>query len=318
VICICFEAFFGRLNKLRESNEPSEVNDMYVIPDPILGFKFSPGALFKNDMLVHKKDTIFNVCYSSDEYGRRIVPQDSSGFQKTKHAIFVGCSYTFGHGLSDKETIPFLFEKKCKNYQPYNFGFEAYAPNQIAWQFDPESNIINNKNVLQDSGVAIYTFINDHLSRVYGGTLYLNYAPGTPEVYLKNDSLIVTKRDKWQLRKAKFLYNTQTLKYFNFNYYYPESAGYFKRFADLLNYSAKQYHQKFKGNFYVAIYPTKNNELRWTAFLDPSIKLIRVPLPDDYDSNLKNYLLSPEYDLHPTGLLNRYYVNYISKYITKD
>jgi hypothetical protein len=114
------------------------------------------------------------------------------------------------------------------------------------------------------------------------------------------------------------LYNTQTLRYFNFNYYYPGTDAFRKRFADLLNYSAKQYRQKFRGKFYVAIYPTKNNDLSWTAFLDPSITLIKVPLPADYDSNLKNYLLSPEFDLHPRVLLNSYYVNYISNYINKE
>lgn len=314
VIGICFEAFFGKLNKNLEAKEATEILDRFTVNDPKLGFKFSENVCAAKAMLIYGDDTIYNVTYSSDAYGRRIISTDTA--HKSKHAIFLGCSYTFGHGLPERETIPFMFEKMRPTYESFNYGYEAYGPNQMAWQFSPSSNLINKNNIPQDSGIALYTYIDDHLCRVYGGSFYLQYCPTTPEVYIRNDSLVIARRSKMQLLKAKVFNKIQTLKYFDFNSYYPDSDEFYKRFADILNYSARQYYQKFKGKFYVGIYPG-NSVLRWTKWLDASITLVKVPPPPDFKSNQKKYFISPKFDQHPSVFLNRYYVNYISKFINQ-
>ena len=316
LICICFEWVFGRMNKIREANDPVEINDNWFIKDPVLGFKLSPGLCASKAMLLQGNDTIYNVTYSSDQYGRRILNGDSTQALKNRHAVFLGCSFTFGHGLPENQTFPVQFQNVRNNFEIYDYGFEAYAPNQVALQFKPGLDLINKTTVSQDTGIAVYTFINDHLDRVYGGSIYLSYAPNTPDVFVNNNQIEIRPRSHGQIRKAKLLNNIQTLKHFNFNFYYPGTTEFYKRFASIVNYCALKYKESFpNGTFYTVIYPVKDPDLAWLKFLDPSIVVIRVPLPSDYEKNQRNYLLDPNYDQHPTGALNKYYANYISKFI---
>jgi len=226
----------------------------------------------------------------------------------------LGCSYTHGTGLDYTSSFPFLFEKKYPEYKSYNFGVNGFAPNQICLLFDEGINIINDNSVAHDSGFCIYTFIIDHLNRVYGSSNCYSFNAGSPDVYVKDTKLIRKKRSEiisWLLN------NSATMTYFNIHTTYPKNEEFYMRFADIINYTAAKYWKlKPAGEFYVAIYPcSKENDTAWVKFLNKKIQVINPAPPADIENN-PSYFIS-NWDLHPTHKLNSYYIEEISKSIIK-
>lgn len=183
VICILFifEILFGFLNSQKQINylwseERFQVGDKYICESAKLGFEFIPNCNNKRAIEIYKGDTIYDVQYSSNNFSCRVDEkytvnnQTKSDSLRNKHAIFLGCSYTFGTGLDYHSTFPYLFEINNNEYKSYNFALGGYGPHQICLQFNEGINIINNESVPQDSGFCIYTYIDDHLNRVYGGS----------------------------------------------------------------------------------------------------------------------------------------------------
>jgi hypothetical protein len=116
----------------------------------------------------NKKDghLIYDVTYSIDGYGRRITaipnPDKRDGF-----ILFFGCSFTYGEGVADEQTLPYQVGLKTDRYHPYNYGFHGFGP------FDAlakASNTEFRKEIRQGNGIIIYDFIEDHINRTIGGS----------------------------------------------------------------------------------------------------------------------------------------------------
>ncbi len=70
-------------------------------------FGFKPPAKKKITLKKQREYMVYDVSYHFDEYGRRKTSV-SSKVAKNKYVIFFGCSVTFGEGLNDEDTIPYL------------------------------------------------------------------------------------------------------------------------------------------------------------------------------------------------------------------
>ncbi len=322
IILLCFEVVFGFLN----SNDKSSITGYYdyVVSDSVLGWRFKPNCDQVRSTKIYNDDTVYDVYYSSDKYSRRkqysfdeLNPNFLS--DKKKHAIFLGCSFTFGQGLNYESTFPYLFERENPDYKSYNYGFSNYAPHEFCFFFDKGVNIVNNVSVPQDSGFCMYSYIDDHLNRVFGSSDYLSNAntKDSPEVFIKNNKLILKKRSCVKKMTSWFLNNSETLKYFGIKTTYPKNDEFYRRFADIVNYTACKYWElKPFGDFYVSLYPNKYCviDTSWIKFLDKKIILLKTNSPKDFDSN-KSYLIKN--DGHPNKQLNLYYAQEITKSIIK-
>jgi hypothetical protein len=92
-------------------------------------------------------------------------PNDNSN-KNARCVLFFGCSFTFGEGLNDDQTMPYLVGVKSKGeYHPYNFGFHGYGPHQMlaALEHGFEEKIIACK-----PKYAIYQALPDHDRRSAG------------------------------------------------------------------------------------------------------------------------------------------------------
>ncbi len=300
-----------------------EGGEAYAGPDEVLGSRLRPNLQNAKHWQILGKDTLYNICFSSDQFSRRI-PDD--GFMKThpmnehhpdKHALFFGCSFTFGQGIMYSSTFPYLFEASNPHYKSYNYGAGGYGPHQIALLFDKRVNTVNSESVKEPDGFALYTFIDDHLNRVYGSSIYLRWSPPTPlNVHVENDSLIVEEWPEKQLMKASFLNDMALLRFFDYAFYAPDTEDFYKRFADIINYTAKKYWKvKPGGRFYVGIYPGYSVFLNWTKYLNEKIIVLNVDAPADFAENPNKYMLYN--DGHPSHNINVYYVNEITKQMQK-
>ncbi len=147
-------------NPIYKETKMFELDQHCTISDPYIGFKNNPGAsvnTIKYSML--NGDTVFNVWYHINANGARKNPLTYS--DNNRYALFLGCSITFGSGLSDNETLPYYFDSSS-NYRSYNYGVGSYGTQQVTATLE-KKNI--RSEIKEKTGIGFYVFIDDHLKR---------------------------------------------------------------------------------------------------------------------------------------------------------
>jgi hypothetical protein len=321
-ICILFELLFGYIVQTKKNTEDhiSQNGGDFFIDNQLIQYRFKPNSRAEKCVTLFGKDTLYNVSYSSDKYGRRInETMNLEDTSNTKAAILFGCSFAFGEGLNYNETIPYYLSTYNENVTSYNYGFSGYGPHIFPFFFPKYLNTLSSASIKEDTCVFIYTFIEDHLNRVYGNSNFLRYGANTSDIYVENNKLIIKKRSRINMFISKMISSSHTLSYFQISTSYPTKGEFFKRFASIINYTYLE-SLKIKPNskFIVAVYPeldSKKSALGWIKFLNNRIKVSVVKHPMDFTVQNRNKYLIP-HDGHPKGILNKYFVKEINKLIT--
>ncbi len=272
------------------------------IPDPILGLRAKPDMKFEWVKTLNGKP-VQQALINTDRYSRRKrVPTDDS-VSRDQFAVFFGCSFTFGDGLNDNETMPYYFERLNSRFESYNYAFFGYSSrHMLTWidKFDLE------KQISQKKGFGVYIYINDHVNRniptagwisFYNG-LFPDIDKSTLEhkgVYRENHPLLY-KAGMW-------LFDSNIRRNFKIDFPLRQRDKDYKLTADLIRKSAVDFKKKFPGSdFYVVLYPgtpesdpiRKNLTERGVRFFDYS-KLFPFPA--------KQY--QQTHDGHPNALAQR-------------
>ncbi len=130
--------------------------------DPILGHRRAPNYSKRSTKTIDGQ-TSYSVTYTTDSSGYRVTPEPVNPADDTC-LIFLGCSFTFGDGVDDEDSMPWQVAK-ISNRRSFNLGVSGYGPHHMlaAVEFDllPD---------LQDCSrkVAVYQAIEDHVSRAAG------------------------------------------------------------------------------------------------------------------------------------------------------
>lgn len=140
-----------------------------VEPHPQLTYHAKPSSSI-TDNLVRGGEVIYSCTYNIDSKSNRITPFNNSPERRCT-ALFLGCSFTFGTGVEDSETLPTQFANAATTYHPVNAGFNGYGLQQTWLQLRDEQFL---NSLPFDKGVAIYTFIDHHVSRLVGTPAVLN------------------------------------------------------------------------------------------------------------------------------------------------
>jgi len=154
-----------------------------VVEDEKLGWKQNPLTTVFD---VHRtKDVIiFNAIYNFDRFSRRVVPGD--GVPRTRHLIFFGCSYTYGYGINDNQTLPYYTYKNSKTYQAYNYAIGASGPHMMLSLIETTD---FRKQIKEKQGVFVYVYIDDHIQRANGFLEQRNWGTNAP-VYKKVNGVL--------------------------------------------------------------------------------------------------------------------------------
>ena len=266
-----------------------------IVLDDTLGYKAKP-----NWHLQWKPSERDNsLTFSTDSLSRRIVPtNDSSKSARNKYALFLGCSYTYGDGVSDKETMPYFFEQKAQHYLAQNYGFMGYSPLQTLALFQ-QRNL--RKEIKEPQGFGVYTYINDQIDRVIPASRWIELMKGRFPNLIHKSMLT----DGIFLKKHHILYdfvqwggNTNTAQYFRIGYPKIHNESHYQLVIDVLKKAKEEYKLQFKNDeFYVIIFPGSPLEPSMKTMFDRSgIKYF------DYSKLLdleKSYL--PFDSAHPKG-----------------
>ncbi len=283
------------------------------------GDYLSPGAFYRHDQLlgtalepsrkVHSRLTIDNrlvwdVDYSTDPMGRRTTIHPEGSIPE-KFAVFFGCSFLFGEGATDSETIPSQFSALAPSWRAYNYGVPGYGTQQMLAIL--ESNRLKDQ-VSEKTGVAIYLYLPEvHEARVVGEMDVVNsFASEHPFYELDRDGQPTYRgsfRDGRPLTTGLYdvLGKSQLVRCLGLNFPKRTQAHY-ELLGAMVAKSRRLFLEQFpEGRFIVAQFPGTSHRL---------LQSVPELTPDDYPDLCTLFDPSaPEYhfvgDGHPTPLANR-------------
>ncbi|CAG5001103.1 hypothetical protein DYBT9275_02595 [Dyadobacter sp. CECT 9275] len=168
----------------------------------------------------------------------------------------MGCSYTYGDGVSDHETLPYYFQKKALDYQAYNYGFLGHSPLHALARLQ-HSNW--KEQIQQGEGFGVFTLINDHLDRVIPASRWIELTKGRFP-YL-NESTMQTEGTFDQRRKLYTTFvtsfqSTALKEVLRWGYPRFHTKEHEELLVRIIVKARDEYVSRFKNqNFYVIIFP---------------------------------------------------------------
>jgi hypothetical protein len=107
---------------------PFDAEQKYYRGDPALGYSLNPNRSVRAG--IHDSiGVIYDVTYRVDSHGLRVTP--ASGTSGPAVGFF-GCSWTYGEGVEDDETLPNQFARATGGrYRVFNFALHGYGPHQM-------------------------------------------------------------------------------------------------------------------------------------------------------------------------------------------
>ncbi len=259
----------------------------YFVADDRLRTRILPDAVTQESMRFTTGEfTYEKVTYTSDPSGRRTTPNRKT-IAPQAHALFLGCSFTFGQGVADDATLPAQFARYSNGYfQAYNDGVPGAGPSQAYLRLlQPETF----DEVRPREGIAIFSFIPDHLNRVAAYKLSrLLYIAGSPlfrldeagnldgPFYVADDPDLKVRLDRYTtawdasptirrlLRKTQPPYRSER-----------EAIDVAVR---VLAEARAAYDAQFEGTFYVLIWPRNRNHYADYGYLLKAFENVGIPL----------------------------------------
>ncbi|HUP57920.1 MAG TPA: hypothetical protein VM598_10740 [Bdellovibrionota bacterium] len=251
---------------------------------------------------------VYDIWAETDRFGRRISAR-SAAAPKRRHAMLFGCSFAFGNGIRDEETLASQLARHAPGLSAYNYGVPGSGPTEFVEQVAMRD---LRSEVPEPEGVAIYLFIPDHVRRVPPSIHALEHRRETPYWYEAAGGEVVRAGSFSAARPlAGLLYDllslSQTLKYMNVDFPTVFGPAEFRRAAVLTRKMAQEYQRQFpRGEFVVVLHPLGNAIARaFTRYLD-ELELKYLDYSDVQLGKLtKKSVHVSKYDWHPSGEANR-------------
>ena len=262
-----------------------------------------------------------DVHVSFDEVARRVVP--TSKKDSSNQLLFFGCSYTWGEGVEDEETFANQVTSRLAiPVRAFNLSAMGWGPNHVL-RLLQNRNEPRMKGIQPGSGVAIYTFIDDHIRRVFGnretfrGPSHVN----DPYYYLRDGRLVnggsfESGRPLWS-SILELLAHSELLSYFHIDLPLAGDQD-FVLFAAIIREIRDTLKEKYGINTFIfSIFPGDNY---YASRLLPLLQHEGVEVFDfsevDIDGLMKGRnLLFGNY--HPSPLSHRFYADLLVREMRK-
>ena len=189
-----FESSFNGSLTWRSQNE--------VRKDKNLGFRTRENATI-HAMCKSEEKVIYDAIYKTNSLGHRITPRKTE-IGPEYFAIFMGCSFTYGIGVNQNETLPFFFSQEFPKFRSYNLGIPASAPNQYLRLLESAD---WNEGIKESKGIFFYPLIEAHLSRSNGFVNEMSWMGPTPNYEWKGEKLVLSGTMEKNFKFRKFLAN---------------------------------------------------------------------------------------------------------------
>ena len=159
ILLIAIELGFYAHLVIDERRSPSPT----IVRDLPLSHYMDPGVTGR-EQRVDGDRVIYDFTYTLDQKSARITPASPST-ATGQDLVFFGCSFTFGVGVSDSETLPNAVARRAPGWRVTNFGVGGYGPAHMLQRIGrPETTEFFRGNETH----VVYVYIPHHVRRVIG------------------------------------------------------------------------------------------------------------------------------------------------------
>jgi hypothetical protein len=318
IVFLCLEAYWINKKVIRHQPVISlDVTEDFLVQDPFVGYK--PAANYREEA----KKTVdgelsYSVVYTTDSNGYRITP-DPSDSASSECLLFLGCSYTWGAGVNDDESMPYLVAS-LTGKKTYNMGVSGYGPHQVlaSIEFDQFPKPMN-----CSPKVAVFQTIYDHIHRTAG--LGQHGRSGPKYILSENNELEYLG----QLSDINLDKDTRSIReiLFGKSYAYQEyvidrhriSDGEVKLYLEIVAEVKRKLKEKFPGIKFVILYwddedqsYQKELDEKLSGIADEYVRITEV-IPDINNVHREKYSLHNDY--HPNAVAHQAIAKYLSENI---
>lgn len=300
IIGVLAEVSFAIL--LERSPEWRSENPGLYTPDEVLGYRPRPGAKVEARQW-RDGEAVYDVTYTIDANGRRIVPVDEAG--RDRFLLLFGGSYTFGLGLHDDETLAYYTAKEAQEYMPYVYAAPGYGTAHMLLRLRAPDAFAG---IEQGQGAAVYVFTDYHLYRLIGRSwVVTNFGRNFPKLELHDGEVVyagpfrdadpvrVTFYDVLS-RSAVFEYASRKLQ-FQLPVRVLTDANE-RLFVETVKASRSEIEASYPGTaFYVLFYPGQKYTERLKRLLEAE-GIACLSFPDAFEGAADAYTLA---DGHPNA-----------------
>jgi hypothetical protein len=259
-------------------------------------------------------EAIYDVVITTDADGRRTTTGQDDG-ERSHHLLLIGCSFVFGEGVNDDETLPsfvakILNEQKMPRTKVYNLGEMGSSPAHVIERI--QKNYLW-RNIKESQGQAVYVFFNDHFNRVFGrmsavGTwgADLPYIFEDEPGHFKVNGSFAQERP-FYTRLSRYLASLEFTHFFHLDFPPRFTRFHFEQYAKIILQMKNEYLNRFPGQrFAVAFYPGSVSSL--SSYLIPELEKLGISYLDYTPFELSQYTMKPtqhRYDGHPSAEAHR-------------
>lgn len=109
---------------------------------------------------------VYDVTYTIGADGWRVTPPANSPLGKNLFLALFGCSFAYGEGVEDDQTLAADLERKVPRITAGNFAFHGYGPQQMLTILETEKLSTPDR---PRQAIALFLYIDGHISRLTGG-----------------------------------------------------------------------------------------------------------------------------------------------------
>jgi len=279
----------------------------YRFTDPFDVTKPFPNGRYPSSLRSKKTGAlIYDVVYSIDSYSRRVTPVTNPE-SRNKFLLFFGCSFMYGEGVQDNETIPYYAAAEAEQYTPYNYAFHGHGPAQMLAEME---SMTLSQEIREKEGILIYLFIDYHIHRTIGSMRIVGSSQSPRPYYILNREGEIVRKGNFTTGRPlltqfyKIMAKSQFLKLLGIDLPRWVTDKHVYLTARVIQQAYRLYKQQFpKGEFYVTVYPGSKYGGRLIHFLK-EMNIKYLDYSNLFDPTTGRYFLSWE-DKHPNALAHR-------------
>jgi len=283
----------------------------YRIRDDAVGFRPAPGVSWREALWLGD-EPIYDAVYTTDATGRRITPEATGG-DDARCVLFFGCSFTWGTGVDDADTLPWLTSEATGGRDRiHSFAFGGWGPHQMLGALEAGE---VERTLPCEPTHALYVSVHDHVRRVAGRS---PWDPHGPRFELRDDGSIVRDGNfddrPSLLRSLPWLAKSELLRILG--EHFSETRRDYDRFAAVVAASRERLASRWPGvDFRVLLWDKrwKQDPEYWEGLLRRGLRVHFVSeiLPDQRE-HAARYAVSPR-DGHPNRTANERIAAWIAR-----
>lgn len=284
----------------------------YFVSNEQVGAVAMPGI--HSSQKIVDENIIYDVIYTIGKDGYRVTPKTPSNALKSRSVNFFGCSFTFGEGVNDNQTLPYFYQT-LTNDKVKNYGFHGYGVHQSLVQ-------LRNLDNAKSRNVNFLLTAPWHSERSSCGA---SYSKGSPRFILEGGVLM--ERGKCRdsqypvlerFLESSFIYDTLH-SYWVSNIKQDSNIElYLRLIQEMRNIASMR-----REDFYVGYIKADDNWFSGKYSNEAIIKSLQDNGINTIDLTLSNQIenISPEYfiagDGHPSPVANLRRAEYLEKFFAR-